>query len=52
MISEEIEREKTRFEQLASMKHPEDIPVGDITDYDNLGGLEEREEGVNAPRHR
>ncbi len=52
MTPEEIERGKTRFDELASMKHPKDIPVGDITDYNNLGGPEEREEGVNAPRHR
>ncbi len=52
MTPEEIERGKTRFDQLASMKRPEDIPVGDITDYNNLGGPEEREEGINIPRHR
>ena len=49
---EEIERGKARFDQLANMRHPEDIPVGDKTDYDNLDAKEEREEGFTAPRHR
>ena len=52
MTPKEIGRGKSRFDQLASMNYPEGIPVGDTSEYDKLGGLEEREEGFTAPKHR